>query len=363
MDPSQISHIRLHTQQVTATKFTSPKDLVYWMGAMQAQDYAMVKWAIGARLPNVTEKDVEKALDSGDILRTHVLRPTWHLVTAEDIRWMTALTAPHIKPLANSRHRDLGLTEEIFRKSGKVLEKTLRDGNHSTRDELIAKLNQAGIKTDENRASHIFVRLELNGLICSGVSKHGKQTFALLDERVSQSKPLSRDEALSALAQRYFSSHCPAMLDDFSWWSGLSKTDAKRALDMAGSNFISETIESKTYWFSEEFSKVKPKETAYLLPAFDEFIISYKDRSATVTFDNHKRAVSINGIFNPVIVVNGETIGIWKRTFKKDTVAIETEYFAKPTSAAKKMISQRMEQYAKFLGKKLEGKPTLIFLS
>ena len=347
-----IANSRLIYQQIASPRFTSVKELVAWMGALQAQDAAMVKWAVGMRLlVTGTEQRVNDALDDGEILRTHALRPTWHLVTPEDIRWMLALTAPQIRTLTKARHKDLGLTEGIFSKSHKIIEKLLRDGNHATREEIIPMLNKAGINTDENRASHIFMELELDGLMCSGKIKNGKQTFALLDERAPQMKPFKRDEALAMLAERYFQSRCPATLDDFVWWSGLSKGDAKQALEMVKPKFASEVVDGKTYWLSESLPKPSKKESAYLLPAYDEFIISYKDRSATLTFENHKRAVSINGVFNPTIVVNGETVGVWKRTFKKDNVLMEFKYFEKPNKAALGMIEQEAKRYAEFLGK------------
>ena len=352
MNLKDISNFRLASQQIAGTKFTSPKDLVAWMGAMQAQDYAMSKWAVGVRLPNSTEKAIEAALDKGEVIRTHVLRPTWHLVSVDDLRWMLALTAPQIQAGMKSRHKDLGLTEAILSKSRKILEKSLRDGNHSTRDELILLLNKAGISTDENRASHIFSAAELEGLICSGVTKNGKQTFSLLEERVLPTKLLGRDEALAKLAKRYFTSHGPATLDDFDWWSGLSTGDAKRALDMAKSELSSEAVEGKTYWFVQ--ANVEAKESAFLLPAFDEFIISYKDRSATITSENHKRAVSSNGMFYPTVVVNGETVGIWKRAIKKDKAIVELACFTKPRPDSQRLIEAASLRYGEFLGRKVE---------
>jgi hypothetical protein len=347
-----ISNLRLAGQHIAGTKFTSAKDVVAWMGALQAQDYPMSKWAVGVRLPKSTDKSIEASMDRGDIIRTHVLRPTWHLVAAGDVRWMIQLTAPHIQKVVKGRHADLELTEAVLSKSRKVLERTLRDGNYSTREELIVGFNKAGIATDENRASHIFSAAELDGLICSGPAKGGKQTFGLLDERIPQTKPLVRDEALASLARRYFSSHGPAALDDFTWWSGLPAGDAKRALDMAKSDLESAAIDSKAYWFIE--ANFKTKESAFLLPAYDEFIISYKDRSATITFENHKRAVSINGIFRPTVVVNGKTTGVWKRTIIKDKVFIEFDYFTKPGPALQRLIEAASVRYGKFLEMKVE---------
>jgi hypothetical protein len=346
----EIANHRLVSQRIAGTEFISPVQLVAWMGAMQAQDYAMVKWAVGLRLLQATDNDVEDAINKAEILRIHVMRPTWHLVSADDIYWMLDLTAQNIKRGMQARHKELGLTEALLSKSRKVIEKTLRDGISFTRDELIPLLNKAGIPTDQNRASHIFASAELDGLICSGVVKHGKQTFALLNDRVPKIKRLSREEALSSLAKRYFTSHGPATLDDFNWWSGLSAGDSKRGLDMVKPELSSIVVDDKIYWFAEHDFKIK--DTAFLLPAFDEFIISYKDRSATLTDRDHKQAVSSNGIFHHTVVINGETVGVWKRTIKKDSVHIGFEYFAPPATVNKK-ISAESNRYAAFLGKVL----------
>jgi len=349
MNLQQIANLRLVNQQIAGTKFTSPKELVAWMGAMQAQDALMVKWAVGVRLPDATEKAVEAALDRGEILRTHVLRPTWHIVSADDLRWMLSLTAPRIQAGMKSRLSELGLDAGTLSKGQKVIEKSLRGGSHATRETLIRALEQVGIATDENRASHLFMAAELEGLICSGKTQQGKQTFALLEEWVRPSSPIERDEALARLAKRYFNSHGPATLEDFTWWSGLTVSDARRALESVKADLQFEIVEEKTYWLAA--MKVQPKETAFLLPAFDEFLISYKDRSATITFEHQKRAFTNNGIFHPVIVVNGQAVGVWKRTLKRDQVQVQAEYFVPTTPTAQRQIEAEAIRYGEFVGK------------
>ena len=349
MNLQEIANLRLVNQQIAGTKFTSAKELVAWMGAIQAQDALMVKWAVGVRLPKATEKDVEAALDRGEILRTHVLRPTWHIVSAGDLRWMLSLTAPRIQAVMKSRHSELGLDAGTLSKSRKMIEKTLRGGRHATRETLIRALEQARIATDENRASHLFAAAELEGLICSGKTQQGKQTFALLEEWVPPSPPIERDEALARLATRYFVSHGPATLEDFTWWSGLTVSDARRALESVKAELLSAAAEEKTHWFAK--TRVQPKETAFLLPAFDEFLISYKDRSATITLEHQKRAFSSNGIFHPVIAVDGRAVGVWKRTLKRDQVQVQAEYFVPITSAAQRQIEAEAIRYGVFLGK------------
>jgi hypothetical protein len=355
MNLKNIANIRLSSQQISSTKCKSVKDIVEWMGAMQAQDYAMAKWAIGVRIPDSTDKMVETAINNGEIVRTHLLRPTWHFVSAKDIYWMIELTAPQIKASLRSRNKELELSETIFSKSNNIIATALEGGHHLTREELKTKLEKAKIAIDDNRASHILLQAELDGIVCSGAITEGKQTYALLRERVPITKPLTKEEALEKLARKYFRSHCPATLQDFVWWSGLTIIDAKHALEMMKADLVSETIDSHTYWFAN-FSPIPrtDKESAYLLPAYDEYLISYKNRSASLPFDNHKRTISNNGIFRPVILVNGQVIGIWKRTIQKNKVIVETEFFRQIDTAIKILVEKEAVIFAHFLGRHLQ---------
>jgi len=232
-----ISHIRLITQQIEATKFTTPREIVSWMGAMQSQDYNMAKWAIGLRLPGTIDATIEDAFNKGEILRTHVLRPTWHFVAAEDIYWMLELTSPQMNSLLKSRQKQLELTKTIFAKSNSIIETAVSGGKHLTREELMILLKKARIALTHERCYHLMYQAELNGIVCSGNMKGKNQTYALLEERVKKTKQIAREEALAKLAIRYFTSHCPATVEDFIWWSGLNITDGKHALEMVKKNF------------------------------------------------------------------------------------------------------------------------------
>jgi hypothetical protein len=355
MHPSDIAQLRLRSQYITPTKFTTATEVVGWMGAMQAQDYAMSKWAVGVRLPGSTDRQVEQAISAGEIIRTHVLRPTWHLVAAADLAWMLALTAPRIRAGMKSRLRDLSLTDDLLAKCNDLIGTALNNGKHLTRDEIVALLNAAGIATDGNRASHILMQAELNGLVCSGAICGGKQTYALLAKRLPQTPPLTREEALAALAKCYFTSRGPATLQDFTWWSGLAAGDARKALEMVKADFISESIAGQTYWLTAaNLPSEAPTETAHLLPAFDEFLIAYTDRGASITAEAHRRAVSSNGIFWPIIVVNGQVAGTWKRTIKKDTVRVEIELFQPVSPETMSQIETAAHRYGLFVEKKIE---------
>ena len=300
---------------------------------------------------------METAIDSGEIIRTHVLRPTWHLVSAEDVYWMLELSAPQIKTAARSRDRELELTEKAFSRCNTLLEMWLHDGNYLSREELVKLLFEAGFSNDNNRVSHILMRAEIESIIGSGPAKAGKPTYALLAERVPVEKLLKRDEALAELARRYFTSHGPAALPDFVWWSGLQVKECRQAIESIKTDFVVEIVDGETYLLHPEFTVPEAEnEMIYLLPAYDEFIISYKSRVATLTYENHLKVVSNNGFFRRVIVHNGQVIGVWKRSIKKDNAILETDYFGNPGKAIQKQVEKEFEKYVQFLGKNKDEK-------
>ena len=189
------------------------------------------------------------------------MRPTWHFVLPEDIRWMLELTAPRVKSLLKNYNRKLGLDDALFTRSNAVIVKALEGHSYLTRQELKAILADTGIETDVQRLAHIITQAELDGLICSG-PRRGKQfTYALLDERVEGSDRPDREQSLAKLAFRYFTSHGPAQLKDFSWWSGLAEKDARSALDMVKSGLNQATLDKKTYWFPPYAEAVIPRST------------------------------------------------------------------------------------------------------
>ena len=350
-----ISKTRLISQKIASPEFKTSSEIVRWMGAMQAQDYLMAKWAIGVRLKDPTDKKVESAIDKGEILRIHILRPTWHFVSADDIYWMLQLSASKIKSSLISRHSQLELTESVISKCNLIIEKSLSNGLSLTRDELADEFHKTGLRTDENRLSHILFRSEMDGIICSGPIKKNKLTYALLHERVPIKKELSKDESLAELAKRYFNSRCPATLEDFIWWSNLTIKDARKAIDLVKSDFFLETMGSTKYLIPNSYSKpTLEKASVHLLPAYDEFLISYRDRSSSLSEVNNKRTVSDNGIFYPTIVVNGRVTGLWKRTFQKNKVIVSVSFFKPTDDSTIKKIEIKVRDFGRFLGKETE---------
>ncbi len=358
MDQPEIALHRLSSQKLACTDLSTAPAVVSWMGAMQAQDYPMAKWAIGLRLPASTDQSIETALTNGDILRTHLLRPTWHFVTPADIGWLIDLTASQIKAGQRSRDHDLELTEETYAKSNRIIERALSGGDHLPRESLIALLNQAGIATDQNRASHLFMRAELEKLICSGVTRGNKTTYALLSERVQNPRSLARDEALLELARRYFASRSPATYQDFLWWSGLPAKDATQALESVKPDLYSETVDGATYWLSPEihFEKVEAVNSVLLVPVYDELLISYANRTAVISsgLEQHLKEISDRGVFRPIIVINGRVGGIWKRIINKDSMIVDLQPFSELDPAVLRQVGSKAEHFARFFGKNVE---------
>ena len=350
MNKSDIAQARLFNQQIAASDFTKPEEIVRWFGAMQAQDYPSAKWAIGLRIPVPTEETIEKAVSDGKILRTHLMRPTWHFVAAEDVRWLIKLSAPQLRSTSAGTMRSFGLDAETCNRANDLIAKMLEGGRHLTRAEIMSELKNFGIDSDNYRAAYLMFAAEIEGLVCNGKTRGKEQTYALLGERVPQTREFSRDEAIAELTRRYFTSHAPATLKDFIWWSGLPASDARKGLEM--NNLASMEIEGQTYYLPKDFAiPATITDSLHLLPAFDEYMVAYKDRRAALDADRTKEAITGNGIFKPIIVVNGKIRGIWKRAVKKDSVVIEKTVFGELSGGENEAFQTKAREYALFEGK------------
>lgn len=347
-----IVHRRLHNHHLTGTKRETPSAVVQWLGAVQAQDYAGAKWAVAQRMDDVTDAALDQAFADGAILRTHVMRPTWHFVAPADIRWLLALTAPRVNAANAYYCRKAALDDATFARSNAALTKALQGGMQRIRTELASVLRQAGIATDDQRLSHLMMRAELDGVICSG-ARRGKQfTYALLDERAPHTAPFTHDEALAELTKRYFASHGPATVQDFVWWSGLTMTDAKAGLAMAASELMQEVVDDRTFWcIASPTIARNPSPTAFLLPNYDEYIVGYTNRSAILEAPPADKLDSRgNVLFNHTIVIDGHVVGTWKRTVTKDAVIIEARPFAPLSMDEAQAIEVAAARYGRFIG-------------
>lgn len=328
MDEAHILQLRLQNQGLLTDATRSITEVVEQMGALQAQDYAMMKWAIGCRAKGSTEKEVEEALNRGELLRTHVLRPTWHVVSPKNIHWMLELTAQRIRNKMKTRDQQLGLTESIIKQSKTILIKAMQDGLHRTKEEIDVLWRQASIPTTEYRYAHLLMHAELDGLVCSGISKGKNRTYALMEERAPVIPRISKEEALYLLGRQYFDCRWPATLQDFAWWSGLTMGDVRKVVELLQSDFQLETIGMQQFLLSKKsVQPLQMVETAHLIPAFDEYIVAYRDRSATLLPTQFQKVITNNGFFRPALLRNGKVIGSWKQIRQKGKTTVETTPF------------------------------------
>ncbi len=322
-----------------------------WFGAVQAQDYLGSLWAIGLRTRGATEVSVEQAIAERSIVRTWPLRGTLHFVAAEDARWMLELCGPRTRARNAARlEKEHGIDSRLIARSREILMDALRGGICVPRPEVYRRLEAARIKTGGSRGLHLLWWHAHEGLLCLGPRAGKQQTFALLDEWLPPTPPRSREESLAELARRYFTSHGPATVRDFAWWSGLAAADAALALAMVKSELLAVTLENRTYWQSSGAATARASRGCHLLPAYDEYTVAYQDRGAVLSSDIAARADSGHGIFHPPIVIDGQIAGTWSRALGKKSVAITCRLFAPVDRRQSQAIAAAAKRYADFLG-------------
>ena len=347
---------RLRNHLLVESTRRKPEQVVSWLCAMQAQDFSAAKWAVASRAPGCQEGDVEQAFNDGLILRTHVLRPTWHFVTPHDIRWLLALSASRIHAANDYYYRQADLDAKTFAKACAMIHRVLEGGKTMTRAELAVYLKRAKIPADGLKLAYLMMHAELEGVICSGPRRAKQFTYALLDERAPKGKTLERAEALAELATRYFSSHGPATVRDFAWWSGMTIKDAQRAAESANDLEFS-SVGGIVHWTAKDSDAAPFKGVCgLLLPNYDEYLIAYKDRAP---FVDASRAANIvarsNGAFANHLAIDGCLAGSWSRTLRTTSVLIEVAPYKKLTPAQLRSVNNAADCYGEFLGLK----PTL----
>ena len=346
MPGGPIARQRLRTQRLIGPGFAAPADVVRWFGAVQAQDYAGALWAVGMRTKGASEASVEKALADRSIVRTWPLRGTLHFSAAADVRWMIGVFGSQTIARSARRFRQFGLDERIFKRCTAVTIKALEGGRQLSRPQLYARFERAGVTTGGMRGLHIVWKLAHDGLICFGTREGAQQTFALLEEWVPRATALGRDEALAELARRYFTSHAPATLRDFTWWSGLTAADGRRAVEAAGADAPHPAAPHLAPRTSAP--RTSPRPRLVLLPPYDEYTVAYLDRSAAL--DPRHAAASRNGLC-PTLLIDGRIAGLWTRRLEKGAVTIALQPFAKLSGAHARLVAREAARYGRFLGR------------
>jgi hypothetical protein len=356
MTTSDIRALRLQNLQVTEHLFKTPVSLLRHMGAMQAQDYQQSLWAVGSRLPGITLAQVEQAITDRQILRTWPMRGTIHFVPAEDAKWMVRLMAPRVISAQAARRRQLNLTDELVDSYSPVVQEILAGNKILTRKELLQLLESRGIEVANQRGIHILWELAARGLLCFGPYKDKQPTFVLLDEWAPTSRDLNHEESLREITLRYFTSHGPATIKDFATWTRLPVKDIKATL--AGLDGKLERIEAngQEYWLAKRRKIISvPSPDVHLLSGFEEYMLGYKDRSAMLELANANKVVpGGNGVFFPIIVIDGQIRGTWKRTHTAKKTTITLQPFAKMTLKEQTAARLAGQRYGDFIGRTTE---------
>jgi hypothetical protein len=280
------------------------------------------------------------------------MRPTWHFVLPADIRWLLELTAPRVNAVSASYYRRFELDDATFARGNDLLARALQGGNQLTRPELARVLGDGGIDASSLRLGYLLMRAEIDAVICSGALRGKQFTYALLDERAPSTRSLARDEALAELTRRYFTSHGPATVQDYAWWSGLTVADARAGIAMVRTDLTQETMDGKTYWFagatavSEETYPI-----VHLLPNYDEHLIAYKDHGPSFDAEVLKTLdPQADVLMAHIIVMNGHVIGGWRRTLKKNEAIITTKLLVPLSRSERAALEAAAVRYGQFMG-------------
>jgi hypothetical protein len=351
---------RQRSQRLAGAAFSTAADVVAWMGAVQAQEYGPSRWGLAQRMAAGTEDAaLVRAVEDGSILRTHVLRPTWHYVARDDIRWMLELTAPHVRRSMAAYMRQLGIDAAMLRRARPTMEKSLGGGRCLTRQELGDRLARARLPLKGTALALLVMNAELEGLICSGPYRGKKLTYGLVAERAPRARSTPRDEALSELARRFLQSHGPATVRDFMWWSGLPAADARRAIQMHRTESVE--IDGTPYWRLHEAdaapvgasgSTRRPR-PVYLLPIYDEYVVAYRDRHTVPFGGDTASGVKWNGVtFQHSLIAGGQVAGTWRVTAGRPTGGVTVAvWLLRPlTGVEDRALEKEVERYGKFLG-------------
>jgi Winged helix DNA-binding domain len=359
MDAKEIARRRIGNSRLTGDRFANPDDVVRWHLAMQAQDYGPAMWSIGQRSKGVSEADVDAALTEGAIVRTHVLRPTWHFVARDDIRWLLALSGPRVQQGSAGRHRQLGLDARSLSRAEKVVTSALEGGNRLTREELATEFDRRKLDRGGQRMPYLLMHCELTALVGSGGRKGRQQTYALLDERVpADPRPRDRDDALVELVRRYLGSHGPATVKDLSWWSGLTMTDIRHALDLLGDDVTNDEIDGLSFWSSSsERSRRSPSAGgAHLLQTYDELVVGYTESRfhGEAGGDLARQAWNDRTYPTGVFLLRGRVSGHWRRTIDPKRIRVAFHTYAETTAADERSLGSATKRLGRFVGLPVE---------
>jgi hypothetical protein len=355
---------RLRAVGLDGPRWSTPEDVVRHLTAVQSQDYRPALWSVAQRLPDADgrpapERIVHDAFQEGRLLRTHVLRPTWHFVLPEDLRWLLQVTGPRVRQTNASIQKSIGLDEATIVRGFDLLRAQLEGGRSLTRKELVPALTAGGVPGEGLPGVYVLMSAELDGLICSGPMVGKQHTYALLEERVPPARPRTDDEALAELVVRYFTSHGPATAKDLRWWASLTLAQVSRGIELAGSALRRDDVDGVAYWSSSGDAAASPAPEpgprVRLLQAYDECVVGYAQSkglldvsgAATAAFRDRSR-------FNQLIMAGGQVVGCWKRTLTSRVARVEVQLFVPINDVEAAALEEAARVHAGILGLDVE---------
>ena len=355
MNPQEVARRRIRNSRLTGTRFETPDEAVRWHLAMQAQEYGPATWSIGQRSRGIGHADVDAALTEGTIVRTHVLRPTWHFIARDDVRWLLALSGPRVQQGNAGRYRQLGLDARTLARAEKVIASALEGGNRLTRDELAIVLERRKVDREGQRMPYFLMHCELEAVIGSGGRKGKQQTYALLDERVpAGGARFDREGAVVELVRRYLTSHGPATVKDLSWWSGLTMTDIRAALAALGDEVGAEELDGLSFWSisSERSRRPAAVRGAQLLQTYDELVVGYTEsRFHGETVGALAREAWNDRTYpSGAFLLHGRVGGHWRRTTESKRVRTAIHTYRAFTAADRRALEAEGKRLGRFFG-------------
>jgi hypothetical protein len=358
LSAAEVVDVRQATQRLTSAPLARSADVVDLLCAVQCQERDHALWSLGMRVDGATLASTGQELSDGEILRTHILRPTWHFVLPQDLRWMLAVTSPRVEAKMAGRHRQLGLGVPAELDAAVERVAALLVGRNAlTRAEIGAALVSSGdpIRPGE-QLGHVLMVAELRGLIVSGPTKGAHHSYVLVDEVVPPAPAVDPDEGLARLVARFMRGHGPASDRDFARWSSSTLGATRSALESLGDRLESVEVDGSTLWFDPEVV-VEPdrsRPVTFLLPTYDEVVLSYPDVNHQQVADHPHRTP--NGTPNPfaaVIIHRGRDIGTWKRTVERTRVAVEIQLAPSVDDAGRAAVTQAAQRLASFVDRDL----------
>ena len=351
MNKQEAIQIRMLNQQLLSPLYQKPQDIVAWQGAMQAQDYNYFRWAIGIRQRTPQLVRLQEAFTKAELLRLHLLRCTVQVVSQTDIGWLLPLCKERNLRTLQSWHKSINISfsESHFEEITRAMQELLAGGKSLPRKAIAEQLTSLGLLPDDRLLTSLLVRSEIEGLLCSGVMQGREATWALLSERVPTIRSLTPDEALKQLAVKYFRSHSPASLEDFAWWSGLSKTQCRKALTLIANEVEEIKVEEETMYLYHNTPDCSDYAgMVLLLPPYDEYLIGYKSRWVALEKKHTAKAHNNFGIFKPVILHEGRVVGNWKASIDKQGANLITELFAEKSKVKQQSLQDAINQFMEF---------------